>query len=156
MGVSISKYTEQFKLQLVQQYLGGHEGYRLIAKQYGVKKALVCFWVRLYKEHGLDGLCKKHTYYNAEFKLSVLQLMRRLCLSHSKVAARFNIRNIGCIGQWESSYHHGGFEALAPRVRGKPQAISMTKPAPEPTQPLLSGSIDLPGSTQLPSREDLQ
>ena len=82
--------------------------------------------------------------------------MRRLCLSHSEVAARFNIRNIGCIGQWESSYHHGGFEALAPRVRGKLQATSMTKPAPEPTQPLLSRSTDLPGLTQLPSREDLQ
>ena len=152
----MSKHTEQFKLQIVQSYLNGIKGYGSISKEYGVKEEMVRLWVRLYQAHGQAGLSKKHTRYSAEFKLNVLQQMRKHALSRGEVAARFNIRSMGCISQWANSYHHGGIEALAPRVRGKPKASPMTTFAPQPTESPSSVSTDLPASTQLLSLENLQ
>ena len=152
----MSKHSEQFKFQIVQQYLDGFKSYDSIATEHGIKKSMLRLWVRLYRAHGLFGLCKKYTYYSAEFKLTVLQQMRKHALSHREVAAKFNIRSMGCISKWANSYHHGGIEALAPRIRGKPKASPMTTFAPQPTESPSSVSTDLPASTQLLSLENLQ
>lgn len=56
----MAKYSEEFKLQVVQDYLNSSMGYSLITKKYGLSnKSLVRQWVRSYKEFGMEGLVKK-------------------------------------------------------------------------------------------------
>ncbi len=131
----MSKYNEQFKLKVVRQYLAGNAGYRNIADQYGLYSSMIKRWVGLYRIHGTDGLTKKFTHYSAEFRLSVLRHMWDSDLSYTQVAALFNIRNVGCISQWERCYHSGGLDALAPRKRGKSEKMPVppnTTPEPLP------------------------
>ncbi len=135
----MSKYNEQFKLKVVEQYLSGTAGYKLVAELFGLPYSTVRKWVGFYRLHGPAGLAKKFAHYNAEFRLSVLQHMWDRELSYGQVATAFNIRSAGCIGQWERCYHSGGLDALAPRKRGKPKKMPTsqdTKPEslPDPAQ----------------------
>ncbi|AJY17196.1 hypothetical protein FEP63_03341 [Burkholderia multivorans] len=102
-------------------------------------------WVASYREHGEDGLSKKHSHYDARFKLSVLQRMWRDELSYARVAVVFGIRNERSIPVWERLYHEGGIEALMPRRRGRPPKMT-TLPPPKPTDD---------AAQKEPSREEL-
>lgn len=69
----MSKYSEEFKLKVVLDYLNGTQGYKLMAKKYHVKaESQVRRWVRAYKEfnrNGISGKNKKATY-PVQFKLN--------------------------------------------------------------------------------------
>ena len=124
----MTRYDEEFKLSVVQRYADGKQGFKGLAKQYGLDHETVRIWVKRYEEHGLHGLRKKFSHYSAEFKLSVLQRMRQEDLSASQVIALFDIRGgTGVIRTWQSQYHAGGPQALEPKPRGRPKKM----PAPE-------------------------
>jgi transposase len=129
----MSKYTEQFKLAVVKQYLAGASGFQFLAKQHGVPYSMVRKWVGLFRQHGADGLRKKFSHYDADFKLSVLQHMWANELSYGETAAVFNIRHHAAVGVWERCYHTGGIDALMPRRRGRPTKM----PSPQDTKPPL-------------------
>jgi transposase len=126
----MSRHGESVKRSVVERYLSGDESYASAGAAAGIDAATVRKWVAGYRAHGDAGLSRKHSHYDAEFKLSVLQRMWDDRLSYRQTAALFNIRNAGCLAGWEKRYHAGGIEALAPRPRGRPR--SMPKPAPEP------------------------
>lgn len=126
----MTKYDERFRRRVVQAYLAGEAGTKTLAHRYGVGRTMVRRWVASYREHGEQGLRKKHSHYDARFKLSVLQRMRRDELSYAQVAALFGIRNERSIPIWERLYHEGGIDALAPRRRGRPPKM-ITSPPPK-------------------------
>jgi len=82
----MSKYSEQFKLAIVQRYLTGTGGYKQIAHEHNLPHSTVRFWVNLHEAHGEDGLAKKFSHYSANFKLSVLQQMWDGDLSYRQVS----------------------------------------------------------------------
>lgn len=128
------RYTEQFRLSVIKEYLTGHAGAGALAKRYGIDEGTVRRWVAAYRLHGQASLKRRYKTYSAEFKLSVLERMRRQGLSHREVAALFDIRGSGAIGVWERQYDAGGLEALTPRPRGRrpskmPQRTPKTKPS---------------------------
>ncbi|WP_454872997.1 IS3 family transposase [Paraburkholderia xenovorans] len=125
----MAKHSEQLKLKLVKQYLIGGVGMRVLARRHGVGRTVLRRWVAAYRQHGVDGLRRKHEHYDAQFRMSVLMHMWKKGLSQQQVAAVFDIRSAGCIAQWERQYHDGGIDALAPRPRGRPK--TMTRPVPE-------------------------
>ena len=128
----MSKYTEQFRHMVVQEYLSGGGGYQALRKRHGMaNKSLVERWVTAYRLHGNAGLSKKRSRYDADFKLSVLQHMWENRLSITQSAAKFDIRRHSTVGDWERAYREGGVEALAPppRTRMKKIVIPTTKPA---------------------------
>jgi transposase len=125
----MAKYSEQLKLKLVKQYLSGVAGAGAIAHVYGVGPSVLLHWVASYEKHGRDGLRKKFSHYDAQFRMSVLKHMWQKDLSCRQVAVVFDIRSAGCIGKWERQYHEGGMDALAPRPRGRRK--TMTRPTPE-------------------------
>jgi transposase len=127
-GFSLAKYTTQFKLEVVQQYLAGAIGYKSLGKQHGINDTHVKRWVSLYRNHGVSGLEKKHTMYSPQQKLAILQHMWDNELSYEEAAAKFNIRSPGSIPGWERCYHSGGLDALAPRPRGRPPKMSTPLP----------------------------
>jgi transposase len=129
----MTKYTEQFKLKVVRDYLAvGSDGLRTVAQRHGIPSHFtVRKWVLAYQLHGDAGLSKKLSQYGPEFKLSVLQHMWDNQLSMMQVAARFDIRDHGMVGVWERAYRDGGVEALAPRRRGKPKPMATSVPKPD-------------------------
>ncbi|MGK5037528.1 transposase, partial [Janthinobacterium sp. LB3P118] len=71
----MTKYNEQFKLTVVRQYLDGRQGYKSVANDHLLHHVVVKRWVDRYRLHGIAGLQKKFSHYDAEFKLAVLQRM---------------------------------------------------------------------------------
>jgi transposase len=133
----MSKYDEVFKRKVVRKYLSGAAGFKSTGHRYGLDQSTVRRWVEAYRAHGIEGLRKKHTTYDAQFKLSVLRRMQADELSCRQVVALFDLRGgTGVVTQWQRQYDQGGLEALMPRLRGRPKRISMTKP-PETPLPLV-------------------
>jgi transposase len=129
----MAKYSEQLKLKLVKQYEAGLAGIEVLAKRYGVSRSVLQLWIAAYEQHGRDGLRKKFSHYDVQFRMSVLTYMWQEDLPYRQVAAIFDIRSPGCIAQWERQYHDGGMDALAPRPRGRRK--TMTRPTPDkPTE----------------------
>nr|WP_229429460.1 IS3 family transposase [Massilia sp. ZL223] len=124
------KHTEQFKLAVVERYLQGTDGYERLARECGVEKTMLRRWVLWYRTHGVAGLTRKSGCYSVDFKLSVLQHMWDNALSHTQVAAVFNVRNISSIAAWERRYQDGGVQALD-RPRGLPSTV-MRAPTSKP------------------------
>lgn len=126
------KHSDAFKLQVVQQYLGGSIGFHSLARQHGIVGPMVRRWVECYRLHGMDGLARKVGQYSPEFKLSVLQDMWDNSLSQTQAAARHNVRNPTSIGIWASRYLSGGYEALIRPGRRKIQDMPAPTSKPEP------------------------
>jgi transposase len=127
----MSKYTKQFKLAVIKRYLKNPTSFHSVGQHYAIDASIVRNWVKRYQQRGADGLGKKFSHYNVEFRLSVLQHMWDQQLSYAQTALLFDIRSPGCLGVWERSYHSGGIDALTPRTRGRPKNMS-TPPTPKP------------------------
>jgi transposase len=142
----MAKYSEQFKLAVVKEYLSeSSDGYPAVARRHGLTShSMVERWVLAYRHHGEAGLAKKSSKYGAEFKLSVLKHMWDNHLSITQVAARFDIRSHSAVGMWERAYRDGGIEALTSRRRGTRNLMVMEVP-----------NSDSPPDTDQRSREEL-
>lgn len=128
----MSKYDEQFKRAVVDEYLSGGPGFKKLARKYDVDHATVRKWVHGYQMHGDAALRKKSAHYSAQFKLSVLQRMWDEELSHRQTLVLFDIRGgVAALNTWERQYHEGGLEALEPKRAGRPKKM----PAPKPPRP---------------------
>jgi transposase len=136
----MTKNTDEFKYQVVQEYLDGAMGYVALGKKYNLDDEMIRRWVGLYRAHGTEGLKKKFTHYSAEFKLSVLTHIWDNALSYSQAAAHFNIRNPGILTHWVRLYREGGLDALQPRRKGRPRSMSnpIAKPSEDQEQTPLS------------------
>ncbi len=133
----MAKYDEQFKLSVVQSYETGPQGFRSVARRYGLDYAMVKRWVAAYRQHGQLGLRKKFSHYSAEFKLSVLHRMQQEELSANQAIALFNIRGgTGIIADWQCRYHERGVAGLQPKPRGRPKKMSAPE-SPKSADPLL-------------------
>ena len=76
----MAKYNVEFKLQVVQEYLEGPLGYKLLMKKYTLSSTTILRrWVRAYREFGLEGLKRKDkkTTYSVQFKVDVLHFMKQ-------------------------------------------------------------------------------
>ncbi|MGF6758390.1 transposase [Paraburkholderia sp. GAS42] len=129
----MTKYDEQFRQQLVDEYLAGDIGLEGLATRHGVDYSMLRGWIARYENHGSAGLRKKFTRYDARFKLEVLQRMWRDDLSCRQVTALFDIRDPASVARWARLYDEGGIDALTSRSRRRLR--KMTAPQPEkPTE----------------------
>lgn len=120
----MSKYTKQFKVSVVEHYLRGTAGLKPVAKCYGLAHSVLARWVAMYRLRGADGLDKKFSHYDAQFKLSVLQHMWKHQLSYTQTELLFDIRGPGCLRIWERHYDSGGIDALIPRNCAPPKIMT--------------------------------
>jgi transposase len=128
------KYSEHFKISVIEHYETGIAGYRIVGQHFGVAPAIVRRWVLWHRAHGIAGLTKQHTSYSAKFKASVLQHMWDNSLSQTQTAAFFNVRNTSSIGQWERRFLSGGIEALVRTSRK--QTTQLNAPTSKPPPPV--------------------
>jgi len=125
----MTKYNEEFKLMVVQEYLTGSHGYRSIAKKYGIGDSPLRRWVRAYQEFGRSGLSvkKKKQYYSVQFKIDVLNFMKRTGASYQDTAIHFNLNNPTLITSWNRRFLKEGIEGLQDKSKGRPSMSKKSK-----------------------------
>ncbi len=105
-------YKTEFKLEVVQSFLAGEGGAKLLARRWSVPEEKIRTWVSHYRLHGIDGLRPKRSSYSAEFKLQVLSHQDREQLSSRQVAALYDIRNPNQVVVWRRNLDQGRLLAL--------------------------------------------
>lgn len=89
----MKKYRTEFKLEIVQSFLAGEGGAKLLARRWSLPEEKIGTWVSHYRLHGVDGLRHKRSTYSAQFKLQMLSHQDREQLSGRQVAAIYDIRH---------------------------------------------------------------
>lgn len=89
----MGKYETKFKLKVVESFLAGDGGAKLLARRWSVPEEKIRTWASHYRVHGVAGLQPKRGAYTAHFKLEVLSHQDREQLSSRQVAAIYDIRN---------------------------------------------------------------
>lgn len=108
----MKKYETEFKLKIVERFLAGEGGPKLLSRRWSVPEEKVRTWVSHYRLHGIAGLQPKRSAYTADFKLQVLAHQDREQLSYRQVAAIYDIRNPNQVVVWRRAFDDGGVEAL--------------------------------------------
>ncbi|MFD2639572.1 transposase, partial [Piscibacillus salipiscarius] len=119
----MAKYSNDFKLKIVKEYLEGPLGYGLLAKKYEVPgKGQIRKWVDAYKALGEDGLRRKRstTVYPVQFKLDVLNFIRQTGASYKETAIEFKLNNPSLIAIWLKTFSNEGIEGLKEKPKGRP------------------------------------
>src|SRR5699024_2057677 len=111
----MAKFSYEFKLMIVKEYLENSLGYGLLAKKHGIpSQSPIERWVRAYKEFGEDGLRRKHSkqVYPVQFKLDVLNFMKQTGASYQDTAIAFKMNNPSLISNWYWIYLTIGLACL--------------------------------------------
>lgn len=133
------KYSTQFKIKVVQEYLLGNTSYNILCKKYGISDPIVIReWIELAKSHGFAFLKVKHTKqnYSINFKLKVITYYCTHDVGFNKVAAHFNL-NHSQVYSWYRIYQKEGIVGLWPKPKGRPRK-NMNKRKKKQNQPLLT------------------
>jgi len=118
----MKKYTFEYKLKVVNEYLNGNETYESLAEKYQLSTPTnVVTWVRLCKQFGKEGLkeAEKQSVFPVQFKLDVIRYKERTGLSYQKTADAFGIRFGTTVSGWYKTVQRDGVEALK-ETRGRP------------------------------------
>ena len=114
----MSKYSQQFKLKVVQEYLKSG-GQKRVSHLFEISHSDVRKWALAYQAHGHSGLNPNYQRHSPEFKVQVLQYMAQHQISARPAAAHFGIGSMTTILRWQKLYNEGGITALANRPRGR-------------------------------------
>lgn len=132
----MAKYSEEFKLQLVKEYMEGTLGYKLLARKYGIPSSTpIKRWVRAYQAFGEEGVRKKqmNQLYSVQFKVDVLHFMKRTGASYQDTAIQFELNDPSIIARWSREFLAEGVKGLEERAKGRPSMSK--KPKPNPVKP---------------------
>lgn len=114
----LSKYNFEYKLKIVKSVLEDMKGIKMVAKESGVCKGDIQKWVAVYQIHGADGLVRKKSSYNGEFKQQVIEDMHKNKMSLRQVAAKYHLGH-STISNWEQIYVEEGADGLYIGKRGQ-------------------------------------
>ena len=145
----MAKYSTEFKMKLVKEYLEGKIGYRELAKKYNIpNKRAIQTWVSAYKTQGYDGLkvSRRNNNYSLEFKLNVVNLYLTGEMSYQSLANELKINNPSIIARWVNDFREKGIEGLKPKKRGRPSKM--------PKLPKKSTDIKIDSSEHLTNSEN--
>jgi transposase len=123
----VAKYSEEFKIKLVTEYLEGNLGYKTLAKKYNMgSQTPIVGWVKVYKSQGMEGLKRRKTKkeYSVQFKLDTIQFMLHTGASYLETTVQFNLNNPSLIKRWMKAFREQGVEGLKLKLKGRP---SMSK-----------------------------
>lgn len=122
------KYSNEFKLEVVLDYLDGQNGgFEILAAKYGVSRSQIQQWVNLYKAGGTEQLTTVRRTYSGEFKIYVVEYMHQHSMSAFQTAAHFGIQSNPTILKWERIYYEEGPKALMEERRGRKKSMPRKK-----------------------------
>lgn len=121
----MSKYSEEFKLEVVQYYLK-NGGYETTARHFKIPVFdTVRKWVKKFEQNGINGLIRNQNIsYSVEFKQNVIEYMHQNHLSCQETAYLFNLGCTDVIIKWERIYYEEGPQALYEDRRGRRKNMS--------------------------------
>jgi transposase len=123
----LAKIMNEEKIKTVKRYLEGKDGYLTIAKEIGVHRKIVQYWVRRYEFHGEKAFSNSYTNYSLEYKLDVLKYMNENGTSIFETAAIFNLPSDSTLRQWQNLLESHGVDALKSKKKGRPRMKKDTK-----------------------------
>ena len=145
----MAKYSTEFKMKVVKEYLESSISYKSLSEKYKLShQEIVRRWVNAYKSQGNEGLKVKreNTQYTLEFKLNVVNLYLTGEMSYQSLANELKISNPSIIARWVIDFREKGIEGLKSKKRGRPSKMSKT--------PKKSKDTKIESSAQLTNEED--
>lgn len=129
----MAKYSQAFKLRVVQYYLSGHGGYRSIAAYFNIDHDTVRKWLAIYDLHGEQGLLRQTTKqkYSIEFKHKVVLSLINDGLSSREVVKKFKLKERQMVRCWLRQYQEHGIDGLKPKPRGRSKLMPRIKVSQE-------------------------
>lgn len=124
------KYSTEFKLKVVKEYIDGSLSYMRLAKKYDNLSAVsIKEWVRYYQKLGVEGLKGKQqsSVYPVQFKMDVLHFMKQSGSSSIDTAIAFGISSPSVVWNWNKIFQEKGIEGLKPKPK-RCQCMSMKNP----------------------------
>ena len=148
----MAKYSEEFKIKLVTEYLHGNLGYKLLAKKYNMpSRTPLQDWVRAYKSQGMKGLERRKVkeVYSVQFKLDTLQFKLETGASIQKTADQFGLNNPSLISLWTRKFNEQGIEGLKPKSKGRPSMSKKPNKQPKKEEKKLTREAELERENEL-------
>ncbi len=118
----MSKYTFEFKKQVVLEYFRGEGGYKILAKKYHISSpAVLERWVAAYNAYGEEGLMRSREKqnYSFEFKLAAVESYLTSEISYQELALKLGLTNPSLIARWVIDFRAHGPDALRPKKKGR-------------------------------------
>ena len=84
----MTKYSYELKRKIVEEYLNGHAGHKILAKKYQIGVSQIERWVNNYRHFGDEGLIRSRNNreYSVEFKLEAITRYETIECSYSQLA----------------------------------------------------------------------
>ena len=129
----MAKYSFDFKLMVVSEYISGQGGIAHLSKRHGVHHSVIERWILYYKKYGEKGLkrSRKQRSYSFEFKLHVVELYLTGELSYQELALQAGMTNPSPVVRWVMDYRAAGPEALKPKKKGRRRSMDKEEVARE-------------------------
>lgn len=124
------KYSYEFKLQVVKEYLSGEGGYRHLCSKHGISDhAVLKEWVAQYNTFGEKGLWRKRgkQEYSSQFKYDAVQCYLTTEISYRDLAKQLQMPNSSLIAGWVSAFRKFGLEGLSNKSKGRPTKVPKDK-----------------------------
>ncbi len=125
----MTKYSTEFRIEVVQAYLSGKYSYRYLASHYKIpSNRTIREWVALARAQGLESLqrAKHKRTYSFEEKLAVVDYYQTHDEGIAKVAAHFAI-NPAQVSVWSRIFNEVGPAGLRPRPKGRKSSMTQRK-----------------------------
>lgn len=125
----MAKYSFEFKLKIVQEYLEGKGGTPYLSKKHGVKsETQLRGWINAYREFGEEGLLRKrqNQSYSVQFKMDAIELYQTTELSYREVTNYLGINNPSVVANWMRTFRAEGMEGLS-KTKGRPPILTKKK-----------------------------
>ncbi|RSQ95042.1 Transposase and inactivated derivatives [Acinetobacter baumannii] len=109
----VPKHSKELKLKVIQAYLDGGKGYKILSQEFDVDLQTVRLWIEKYKAQGSEGLNVKlqKTYYSPEFKINAIQMLLDK-IPVREVRRRLNLSGTSILRRWLAQYHQEGIAGL--------------------------------------------
>lgn len=124
----MTKYTSEFKAQIIHEYQTTSMSSRNLAHKYHIDDRLIRSWVNAYRAQGVNALKPRHgkRAFSADFKLNVIDYYQTHEASMAETAAKYDLLP-SQISIWRSQFKRGGIEALKPHSKGRPSKVKHSK-----------------------------
>ena len=118
----MAKYSYDLKKKIVEEYLNGNAGYKILAKKYQISVSQIERWVNNYEHFGDEGLMRSRNKreYSVAFKLEAITRYERSECSYQQLALELGLTNLSIIANWRRQYREEGIVGLRPHKRGRP------------------------------------
>ena len=125
----MSKYSNEFKLQVIKYYLEEHHSYSECCKKFNIPSYTpIKNWIDRYKMHGVEGIFKQQiSNYDGIYKQNVVEYMHANHLSATETANHFRLAGADLVLKWERIYYEEGPQALFKERRGRPKKMGSKK-----------------------------